>query len=402
MRFAYQARDLGGQVRDGVIVAETPEEVTKQLREEGMLVVSVDEASETESTPTHALFNKRVSKNEIIYLTNQLSVMIDSGVPLAGALASLAEQCEHTTLKSMLMDIHGRVESGEAFSVALANYPKQFDATYINLIRASEASGTMASMLERIANQLRAELDTRQKVLGAMLYPAAMLVMSIGICIFLLAYVFPKLTPMFETRNIELPRPTSIMLAISNVLKYHWHWVLFAVASLAGAIAYSLTQPWGKRVRDWLLLNVPIIGPMLKKVAISRSIRTLATTINAGVPVLEALELSAAVSNNSYFEHCWNHVAREVKHGRQIHEALESTSLFPATLRQMIASGEATGKLGPVLNKISDYYDREVATGIKSVTSLIEPLMVFAMGGIIGFIALAMLLPIFQLSSSVK
>lgn len=402
MQFAYQARDLTGQPRNGVIVANAIEEVTHQLRSEGMLVVSVEEADDAAGDGEIGLFAKRVTKNEIIYLTNQLAVMVDAGVPLANALDGLAGQSTNPTLKSMLKSIHGRVEAGDEFSAALNDFPKHFDSAYVNLIKASEASGTMADMLERIAEQMRAELETRQKVLGAMMYPAAMLVMCVGVCIFLLAYVFPKLTPMFETRKIELPKPTMVMLAISNVLQHEWPLVILGAALIIGATIYSQSQWWGRRMRDWLLLNVPIIGPMLRKVAISRSLRTLATTVNAGVPVLDAIRLSAAVSNNSYFEDCWNDVAESVTNGKEIHEALERHKLFPATLRQMISSGESTGKLGPVLTKISDHYDKEVATGIKSVTSLIEPLMVFMMGGVIGFIALAMLLPIFQLSSSVR
>ena len=236
---AYQARDLVGQIRSGVIVADRVEEVTSQLRKDGMFVVSVEETDETESRTEIKLFAKRVSKNDIIYFTNQISVMVDAGIPLASALNSLAEQCENSTLATILADVQSRVEAGESFSVALANYPKHFDAAYVNLIKASEASGTMAEMLDRIANQLRTELETRQKVLGAMLYPAAMLVMCIGICIFLLAYVFPKLTPMFETRKIELPRPTMIMLAISNVLKHDWPLVILAVAVVIGGVLYA-------------------------------------------------------------------------------------------------------------------------------------------------------------------
>lgn len=400
MQFTYQARSTDGELHHGVIAADHRDEVAQQLRQKGLFVVTV-ETTDHEVSPTRqvTLFAKPVSKNDMIYFTNQLAIMVDSGVPLSEALASLSEQAEHPTLQKILKEIYARVESGESLSAALADYPKQFNTTYVNLVKASEASGTLGSMLERIASQLRAELELRQKVLGAMLYPLVMLVMCAGICIFLLTFVFPRLTPMFETRQIDLPQPTVIMMTLSNILRNDSHFVILGCILIAGGYFYSQKQVWGRQARDWFVLNIPIIGAMLRKVAISRSLRTLAITINAGVPVLEAIRLSAAVSNNSLFEKCWNNVYNEVTHGRQIHEALVACPLIPATLRQMIASGEMTGQLGPVLSKISDYYDREVAIGIKSVTSLIEPLMVFALGGIVGFIALAMLLPIFQLSS---
>lgn len=399
MLFAYQARDSSGHVRSGEIRADTADEATQQLRHDGMYILSVEQAQAAKGTSDLAVFRKKIARSDIIYLTNQLAVMIDAGVSLTEALQGLAKQAENPTLKSVLEKITSSVASGDEFSLALSRYPKQFDKTYVNLVKASEASGTLGTMLERIAVQSRTELETKQKVRGALMYPAAMLAMCIGVSIFLLTYVFPKLMPMFEGRQMEVPTPTLMMISLSYALTHQWYWFILAAVAVITALVYASRQTWGRVGFDWCWLNTPIIGTLTRKVAISRSLRTLSTTINAGVPMLDALELSAGVANNHFYEQCWLDVSEQVTGGRQIHEALEGNKLIPATLLQMISSGEATGKLGQVLDKVSDYFDREVANTLKTVTSLIEPLMVAVMGGVIGFIALAMLLPIFKLSA---
>ncbi len=398
MQFVYQARDAAGNVREGKIAAESSEAATQQLRQDGMYLLSLQPMTADGDGGSISLFQKRISRTDIVYLTNQLAIMIDAGVPLAGALASLGGQSEHPTLKATLEDIQKRVEGGDEFSVTLERFPKYFDRTYVNLVKASEASGTLGQMLERIAVQLRGELETRQKVKAAMMYPAAMSLMCVGVSIFLLTYVFPKLTPMFASKQMDLPGPTSLMIWLSDALLNYWYVFLVASGALAGGFLYARRQRWGRIALDWLWLQLPILGPLSAKVSIGRSLRTLATTINSGVPMLESIELTAGVANNVFYEDCWRGVGEQITSGKQIHEALEGNRLFPATLLQMIASGEATGKLGIVLNKVSDYFDREVDNAIKAATSMLEPMMVALMGSVIGTIALAMLLPIFKLS----
>jgi type IV pilus assembly protein PilC len=399
MQFTYQARDAEGQIRNGELGAANAEAASQQLRQDGLYLLSLEEAAAEAGNINITLFQKKVSRMDIIYLSNQLAVMTDAGVPLATALEGLAKQAENPQLKSMLTDIQQAVEGGDEFSIALARFPKCFDKAYVNLVKASEASGTLGAMLERISIQSQNDQETRAKVKGAMIYPGAMMLMCAGVSIFLLTYVFPKLTPMFATRSMDIPGPTKFMMWLSESLTSQWYFYIIGGGLLVFGFLSMKKKPWGRKALDWFWLHVPILGTMFRKVSISRSIRTLATTINAGVPVLEALELSSAVSNNIFYEECWLQVADQVAGGQQIYEALEGNTLFPATLIQMISSGEQTGKLGLVLDKVSDYYDKEVANAVKASTSLIEPVMVFIMGGVIGTIALAMLLPIFKLSS---
>lgn len=400
MQFTYTARNTSGQNQSGELIAESRDDAVAKLRQEGLYLLALEESDTNSKDGFSTARKKRVSRKDVIYFTNQLAIMVDAGVPVATALEGISKQMENPTLAEILTNIQKSVEAGSDLSASLAEYPRQFDKTYVNLIKASEASGTMPQMLNRIAAQAEEEQETIQQVKGALIYPAIMFIMCIGVCIFLLTYVFPKLMPMFAARGAAVPTPTKIMIAVSTGITSYWYLILLFLAILAGAFYYARSQTWGKAAFDWVIIRLPVFGSMLKKLAISRSIRTLATTINAGVPMLEAIELSAGVSDNIHFKKSWEDISEQVTTGKQIHEALEGKTLFPPTMQQMIASGESTGRLGMVLNKLSDYFDRDVKVAIKSSTTLIEPIMVVCMGSIIGFIALSMLLPIFTLSTS--
>jgi len=402
MQFSYTARDVAGNPRAGTVAAATLAEAAAQLRQDGLFVVTLaEEKAQAATTALRMAWRKRIPRSEVISVTAQLAVMVDAGVPVAQALRGVGAQAVNPEMRDLLDRVAGHVESGDAVSAAIARFPRSFDRTYVNLVKAGEASGTLGTMLDRLALQMQSEQETRQKVVGALIYPAAMLAMCVGTSTFLLAYVFPKLTPMFTARQIELPTPTKFLMFLSNALTNYWYAFIAVAIVFVAFIGYSRTQSWGRRMLDWMWLRIPILGPMLRKVALSRSIRTLATTVNAGVPMLESIRLAGSVANNVWFEDAWARAADQVTGGRQIHQSLEGQPLFPPTLLQMIASGENTGRLGQVLTRVSDAFDREVASAIKSATSMIEPVMVFVMGGVIGTIALAMLLPIFKLSSHV-
>lgn len=402
MQFTYSARDVAGNPRAGTVAAASVAEAAAQLRQDGLFVVSLaEERAQAATAALRMAWHKRIPRSEVIGITAQLAVMVDAGVPVAQALRGAGAQAVNPAMRDLLDRIAGHVEAGDAVSTAIARFPRSFDRTYVNLVKAGEASGTLGTMLDRLALQMQSEQETHQKVFGALIYPAAMLAMCVGTSTFLLAYVFPKLTPMFAARQIDLPTPTKLLMFVSDALTNYWYAFIVVAVALIAMFAYSRTQAWGRRGLDWLWLRIPILGPMLKKVALSRSIRTLATTVNAGVPMLESIRLAGSVADNVWYEEAWADAAEQVSGGRQIHQSLEGHPLFPPTLLQMIASGESTGRLGQVLNRVSDAFDREVANAIKSATSMIEPIMVFVMGGVIGTIALAMLLPIFKLSSHV-
>lgn len=393
MLYAYKVRDPLGNVLEGEVDAESRDNASLKLEREGYQVLTLAEMGGELN-----LFPRSIKKNEIIYTASQLAIMVDTGINLATALDAIAQQEENPTLKKVLIDLKERVESGDDFSSALSKHPRHFDKTFVSMVKAAEETGTLGEMLDRIAGYMRGELETRGKVRAAMAYPAVMLGVAISVTIFLLTFVMPKFTPLFERKGTKLPKPTQLMMTTSHLLiDYWWAWLL-GIAGLVAAYILLKRTPSGRQWLDHVKINLPILGPMFRKVTLSRSIRTLGTMIQAGVSMLDAIQLTAEVAGNYLYERAWLHVLDQITQGNQIHEALRGNSLFPSTLIQMIGSGEETGKLDYVLNKVSVYYDKEVEMSLKATTSLIEPLMIVVMGVIVGTIGLSLLLPIFSLS----
>ena len=394
MSFAYRVRDPLGNMLDGTIEALDVEDATQQLRSDGFQVIEIEE----DGDGLGELFARRVTKNDLIFVTSQLAIMVDTGITLSAALAGMAEQEQNPSLRKVLTELKQSVEEGENFSTALEQHPKLFDKTYVSLVRASEASGDMGGMLDRIAGYVRAEVETRGKVRAAMAYPGVMMFMAIGVTIFLLTYILPKFTPIFKSRGEELPTPTRVMMGISDVLLDNWYFWLGGIVAAIVAYYFGRRTDLGRQILDTTKIHLPVLGNLFRKVTISRSIRTLGTMLASGVPMLDALKLCGEVAGNYQYEALWEKVRDDVTAGRRICESLQGTPLIPPVLIQMISSGEETGKLDYVLERVSSYYDREVEMAIKTATSLIEPIMIAAMGVVVGGIGMALLLPIFSLS----
>jgi type IV pilus assembly protein PilC len=396
MTYQYRVRDPMGRTHTGTIDAATEDDAAQQLRRDGFQVLDLDDGDGGGT----GLFARKVSKSEVIYLTSQLAIMADTGITISSALAGLVEQEENPSLRRVLESLKNSVESGEDFSAALAQYPKLFDRTYVSLVRASEATGSLGPMLDRIASYLRKEMETRSKVRAAMAYPAVMMFVAIGVTVFLLTYILPKFTPLFESKGEDLPGPTKIMMSISGAITGYWY--LWLGGLLLAVVLYVVAKRTesGRQALDWVKINLPILGPMFRKVTISRSIRTLGTMLASGVPTVESIRLCGQVAGNYHYERVWENVLDQVTSGKRICEVLSGNPLFPKVLVQMISSGEETGKLDYVLERVSEYYEQEVETALKTTTSLIEPIMITVMGVIVGGIGMALLLPIFSLSKS--
>jgi type IV pilus assembly protein PilC len=392
--FAYQARDVLGETIEGTLDVSSRDEALARLKREGLAVLELEEEG-----AGLELMPRRIRQTEIIFTTNQLAVMVDTGITLSSALGSIADQETNPPLKRLLLDLKVAVESGDDFSVALSRHPQYFDRTYISLIKASEQTGTLGTMLETVATYLRSQLETRQKIRAAMAYPSVMAVLAVGVTVFLLTFILPKFEPLFSRKGIKLPKITVMMMSASDALLDYWQFWLAAAIALVLTYAFGRNSEPGRKILDWLKIHVPIIGTMSRKVTLSRSVRTLGTMVASGVSVLEAIRLTAEVASNWYYEQAWLRVLDRVTEGQRIAQSLEDERhLFPPTLIQMIGAGEETGKLDIVLGKVSSFYDREVETSLKATTSMIEPLMICAMGVIVGTIALGLLMPIFQLS----
>jgi type IV pilus assembly protein PilC len=392
--FTYQARSPLGSILEGTLEVASRDEALARLKRDGLAVIELNE-----ETQGGDLLPRRIRQADIIYVTSQLAVMVETGITLSAALDSISQQEANPSLKAVLLDLRGHVESGEDFSTALARYPRYFDRTFVALIKASEQTGTMGEMLDTVANYLRSQLETRQKIRAAMAYPSIMAVLAVGVTIFLLTYILPQFEPLFTRKGVKLPTPTIVMMAASGILLKYWYLWIAGVIGLALTYIFGQKTEPGRKLLDWIKINLPVVGPMCRKVTLSRCVRTLGTMVASGVSIVEGIRLTGEVSANWYFEQAWQRVLAQITEGRRICDALkEEKDLFPPTLVQMIAAGEETGKLDRVLAKVSTYYDREVETSLKATTSLIEPLMICAMGVVVGSIALGLLMPIFQLS----
>jgi type IV pilus assembly protein PilC len=341
---------------------------------------------------------RRVRQEDVIYFCSQLTVMVETGVPLADALDAIAQESEHTGVKAMVHDLSEQVKGGVEFSRALESYPKQFPSIFVALMRASEASGQMGTMLQRVSDYMVQERDVRRKVKGAMAYPLAMLSFCFLVVGCLLVFVLPQFQGIYEGKGAVLPAPTKFLLALSDTLINQWPLVLGGgVALVAGLVMYCRTAG-GRRMVDFLRISLPVIGPMYRKSYLSRSLRTLATMTATGVGVLDSLEITAQVAGNSYYEEVWRGVSERAEEGKTLADGLRGNPLIPAGIAQMVSSGEKTGKLDSVLERVADFCDDELKQAIKTMTSFIEPVMIIVIGGLIGAIAIALLLPIFSVS----
>lgn len=395
MLYTYSARDPLGQVHEGTVEADNPDVATQKLFQDGFHVLKLEEEFDSGS-----IFPRRIRKSEIVYMTSQLAIMVDTGITVAAALSSLHDQEDNPTLRQVLADLKKDVESGEDFSVALAKHPRHFNKTFVALVKASEQTGKLGPMLSQIATFLRKELDSIAKVKAAMAYPSIMFVLAIGVTVFLLTFIMPKFTPLFSRKGISLPTITSAMMTVSHALMDYWYlWILGGMACGLGVL-FGRRTARGRQAIDWLKINCPIAGTAYRKVILGRSIHTLGTLLESSVPLLDALQLTAEVSGNYAYERSWLSVKDAVTNGSRIADSLVGNPLFPKTLTQMIASGEETAKLDYVLKKVSAYYEGEVETALKTATSLIEPIMISIMGGVVGTIGLSLMLPIFTLSRS--
>lgn len=392
--FQYHARDTLGQEIHGTIEAIDADEAKQQLLRDGLHPIGITE----ENTGAIGLFAPRVKKTDIMFVTTQLAVMVDTGISLAKALDAILEQEQNETMKRILLDLKSSVEAGEDFSSALERHPRYFDHTYVAMVRASEATGTLGEMLDRIAGYLRKQLDLKNRVRAALAYPMIMMVIATAVTFFLLTFIVPKFLPMFEQQGKSLPKLTVVLMVASTLLRGYWYaWIVGGVALTLGFIYGKRTEP-GRIAWDWVRINAPVAGPLLRKVTLSRSIHTLGTMVSSGVSVLEAIQLSSDVSNNFFFQRDWDKALEKVTSGSHIHDALSTCPLFPATLVQMIRAGEESGRLDQVLMRVSSFYDDEVDASVKTTTSMLEPLMISVMGVVVGSIGLGLLLPIFSLS----
>ncbi len=404
--YRYQIRTSAGQVQVGVLSSDNVSTAAAVLRNQGahVLAISPVVASVSKSQLIERFKNLnagKVSQKHILDFTTQLAVMIRAGINLRASLDGIADQTEHAGFRKVITSIKSDVESGKQFSDAIARHPKLFGPLYVNMVRASEMSGSFSSMLDRIAAYIGQEIETRKMVISASIYPAVIGTMAVGVTVFLLIFVLPKFYMVFEGKEDVLPFATKFLMNLSNFLVANWPYLVgILFAALVGVFVFSKTAVGGLFF-DKMKLSLPVLKAMFRSLYISRSLQTMGQLINAGVPMLDTIAITGEISGNRLYESMWKRVYTSVKQGRKIVSPLQKTKLLPRAVVQMMSAGEESGKLGEVLDEVSTFYGKQLKDQIKAVTSLIEPIMIIIMGGIVGFIAMAVILPIFKMSQIV-
>lgn len=341
------------------------------------------------------------SRKDILNFTNQLAVMVRAGISLQDALESIAEQNDKTKFKNIIFDLKNRIEAGQSFSQALAEHPHTFSDLYINMVAAAEISGSLSGMLQKLAEYLDSETETRSQVKGAMVYPIIIAVMAVVVTIFLLCFVLPRFTAIFAGKEHLLPTPTKLLMASSAFLRGYWYFIIPAIGAFFWGFWYFIGTKVGRLWWDKTKLTLPLIKTLCRSLYITRSLHTMGVLTRAGVPILNTISITAQIAGNALYKNMWLGVYEEVRQGKKIASSLSQYNLMPSNVVQMIRSGEDSGTMSDVLRDVSSFYARELKTVIKTVTSMIEPIMIVVMGLVVGFIAMSIILPIFKMSSVV-
>ncbi len=405
--FTYVARDQSGTLVEDEVVAASPAEAARIVRGEGKFIVRVEPKTASAARPSagpaagHVLFGRaKYRPEDLIFFTSQLAVMVETGVSLADALEACVHEGNSPRFAAALNAVIEKVTAGREFSAALAEHPDVFPNIYVSLVKASEASGKMGPMLERLAQHLENQAVLTKKIKGAVAYPLVMLLFAIGVTIFLMAYVLPKFSNIYAGKEASLPTVTRGLMAFSHGLVTVGPFVAAGlVAAVVGAVLY-LRTPAGRWRLEILKLRTPLVGPLFHKTYLARSLQTLGTMIQSGVSVLDGVRLTAAACGSAVYEQMWNTVNDRLETGQQISEALADQPNVPKSVNKMLAAGERSGRLGLVMERVAVHCEAELNTAIKTLTSMLEPAIVMFLGTVVGGLVLALLLPIFTISKA--
>ncbi len=407
--YSYTAKDPKGKTISGTMHADSQGDVVFELRRKNLIPVSIQAGSGKKKLKGGLSVGKRGKENawmkakpkaglqDVVLFTRQLSTMLSAGIPMLESLEILADQTENPGFKRALKGVVEDVRTGQDFSNACAKYPHCFSDIYVSMIRAGEVSGQIDVILERLAEYVEAAQRLKNEIKSAMTYPVISLVLVIGIAAFLMIGIVPQFKPVFESLEVDLPGLTQMVMDAAFFCKNNWYLMLGgAVAAFFALLAYKKT-PKGAYVIDAFMLKMPIFGPLFQKVAIARFSRTFSTLIKSGVPILAAMEIVSDTAGNRVIKEAVENAQESVKQGDTLSDPLAESPIFPPMVTKMIGIGERSGSLETLLEKIAVFYDEQVETSVKSLTSMIEPIMIAFMGFIVGGIVLAVFLPIFKL-----
>jgi len=389
-----------GEKRSGKL--EMPNEAMAQTHLKKMrITVSVLKEAPKDIFESISFFKPKITGKDVVIFTRQLSTMIDAGLPLVQSLEILGEQTENPSFKKVLRAIRSDVESGSTFADAMKKHPACFDNLYCNMVEAGEVGGILDTILGRLAGFMEKSMALKKKVKGAMTYPIICICISLVVMAVMLVFVVPVFQKMFADFGSALPAPTQMVVDMSEFAKGNFHFMIAALIAAVFAVKKIYATEKGRIAIDKLLLRAPIIGTLLRRVAVAKFTRTLGTMLQSGVPILDSLNVVARTAGNKVIEQAVFRVTDSISEGRAIAEPLEETGVFPGMVVQMINVGEATGALDVMLSKIADFYDEEVDQAVENLTAAIEPLMMVFLGGMIGGLVIAMYLPIFSMAGAI-
>lgn len=400
--FTYKARDERGEPVSGTISAASQRDALRQLGREGKTVIELKVGAESSVDPEKVRVRQassQVRREDLIVFANQMSIMLETGVPLSEALNAYVSQAKTGGLRRIMEIVSDRITGGMSFSAAMEQFPRVFPSLMVNLMRASEASGTMGLMLGRISDYMDKERKTVKQIRGALTYPCVMLGVALSVTLFLVTWVLPRFAKIYDSREAALPVMTRYVIGASEFIRTHALELGIGAAALGIAIALARRSRTGRRVIDTLKIRLPVIGPMFTHYYLTRSMRTLGTLLASGVQLLEAVRIVRGLTNNVLWSDFWDEVDRALTTGKTMEEVVKGSRLMPPPVAQMIAAGERTGRLPEVLEKISGATEEDLDNSIRSATQLIEPAMIIFMGVTIGGVALALLLPIFSVAN---
>ena len=399
--FQWSGKTVRGTIETGEITAATKEEVIAQLRRRNITPTIITEKQK--KSLFQMGFGGGVKDKDIVVFTRQFATMIDAGLPLVQALDILSTQVENKSLGKTLQDVKGDVESGATYADALKKHPRTFSELYVNMVAAGEAGGILDTILNRLASYIEKAMKLKKKVKGAMVYPAVVSTIAIGVIGVIMVFVVPTFGKMFATLGGTLPWPTRLIVNMSDFLAGVGGLMILAV--IIGIVVFIVQirrTEKGKHITDRILLKLPIFGTLINKVAVAKFTRTLGTLVSSGVPILDGLEITAKTSGNKVVEYAIMEVRKGVVSGKTLAEPITKVKVFPPMVTHMIAVGESTGALDAMLAKIADFYDDEVDNAVNNLTAMMEPLLMVFLGGAVGFIVVAMYMPIFKLITLIK
>lgn len=399
MAFAYEARDHRGELVSGIVNALDMSQAGATLSQRNLFVVKIAPADRKAAKAKKGFGSKkgqRVPRKSVLWFISQLTIMTETGIPISQSLEILARREDAGDMQKIIKEVSKNVHAGQPLSEALEEYPIVFPTTMTALIRASEMSGTLPSVLKRISVYMMKEHQIIRAMRSALIYPGFMLLLSLAITVFLLTVILPKFADIFAAKGAILPLPTQILMNLSDLLINHWlYWLIGTFAVVYGIRLWALSIS-GKLTLHRLQLSVPVFSTVFNKMYQSRSFRAMGTLIESGVPLTDALAITKEMSTNAYYHELWDDITQAVTHGETISKPMSKSPLIPEEISQMVEAGDHSGSLGIVFERLAEFLEEEFDQAVKTATQFIEPLTIMVMGSVVGFVAISLLLPLFQ------